>query len=650
MDATKISSTKATAEEDGKTITYNINFKKSTTGLVVAEISKGSIKQTLSFNMLTGSEIVANYCKALYQLSKDVTIEVYDELKNMTLDNVGEVLQIVYGGGAQKALKGISKLKLSNIKKAVDKLFSKNDNETPSEYEELLKKYTTLEKAVNFGKNVDTAANNFTTAAKKILGTATLTDYDDDTQYKNSGKEVILSANYGSDISESDYGSAVTKIDASKFTRAAKIIGTAKANTIIGGSGNDTLVGGKGNDILTGGAGADVFIYAEGDGKDTITDYGAGDIISLAGDYDIDYSYKTVKGGSGNSTIKIGKGSITIKDSKDTFVTLVGANGAASIAHNKSFFAVEDVPGITTGGATTVTVEVTLPAETVTVGGVGGSVISGTSGNDTLTGGEGADKILFTSAMMGAGMFLGNDVVWALGDGILKVKDAKNKKVTVTYGGSDFEYVNGVLSSNTNIGGDDSLDVDYNGVTVTLAADNKANFNLNTYNSTATLKAVNVNASLDNNAIAIYGDDEANIIWAGKQATTIFGGLGNDVIYCGRAADLIYYYSDGGNDTIYDYKTGDQIIMRRIDQYDETTFKNVSLSGNDVIINYSNGSKITLKDAKEQRVLLEGYDNGWYTYNNTFGKVSISNGTASLKKDYSGVFYASHYAEKNYEC
>ena len=49
-----------------------------------------------------------------------------------------------------------------------------------------------------------------------------------------------------------------------------------------GGDGLDTLIGGKGNDTLSGGAGADVFIYADGDGKDVITDYAADeDVIKM---------------------------------------------------------------------------------------------------------------------------------------------------------------------------------------------------------------------------------------------------------------------------------------------------------------------------------------------------------------------------------
>ncbi|WP_108502440.1 Hint domain-containing protein [Paracoccus indicus] len=44
-------------------------------------------------------------------------------------------------------------------------------------------------------------------------------------------------------------------------------------DTLDGGTGNDTLTGGTGDDVITGGSGSDSFVYAVGDGLDTITDF-----------------------------------------------------------------------------------------------------------------------------------------------------------------------------------------------------------------------------------------------------------------------------------------------------------------------------------------------------------------------------------------
>ena len=62
------------------------------------------------------------------------------------------------------------------------------------------------------------------------------------------------------------------------------LYGSAGADILNGGLGNDKLEGGAGNDSLTGGAGDDVFMYFNGDGTDTITDFVSGfDSLDLSG-------------------------------------------------------------------------------------------------------------------------------------------------------------------------------------------------------------------------------------------------------------------------------------------------------------------------------------------------------------------------------
>ena len=58
--------------------------------------------------------------------------------------------------------------------------------------------------------------------------------------------------------------------------------GGAGDDTLIGYNDDDILTGGTGNDILTGGYGADQFIFTQGDGIDSITDFEVGtDIVDL---------------------------------------------------------------------------------------------------------------------------------------------------------------------------------------------------------------------------------------------------------------------------------------------------------------------------------------------------------------------------------
>ncbi|MGP1356705.1 calcium-binding protein, partial [Roseicyclus sp.] len=59
--------------------------------------------------------------------------------------------------------------------------------------------------------------------------------------------------------------------------------GNAGDDTLEGGAGDDVLRGQAGDDLLLGGPGADVFVFLDGDGHDTIADFGPGDRIDLRG-------------------------------------------------------------------------------------------------------------------------------------------------------------------------------------------------------------------------------------------------------------------------------------------------------------------------------------------------------------------------------
>ncbi|WP_258161633.1 hypothetical protein [Rhizobium sp. TH2] len=51
------------------------------------------------------------------------------------------------------------------------------------------------------------------------------------------------------------------------------LIGLAGNDRLFGDDGNDVLTGGIGNDLLTGGRGIDTFVFATGDGADTVMDF-----------------------------------------------------------------------------------------------------------------------------------------------------------------------------------------------------------------------------------------------------------------------------------------------------------------------------------------------------------------------------------------
>jgi len=81
----------------------------------------------------------------------------------------------------------------------------------------------------------------------------------------------ILTGNAGNDTLIGDNGNDL-------------LLGNAGNDLLNGGNGEDTLRGGLGTDILTGGNGKDVFVFASGEGGDTITDFSSGnDKIGLTG-------------------------------------------------------------------------------------------------------------------------------------------------------------------------------------------------------------------------------------------------------------------------------------------------------------------------------------------------------------------------------
>ncbi|TCP34100.1 glycosyl hydrolase [Sphingomonas sp. BK235] len=80
------------------------------------------------------------------------------------------------------------------------------------------------------------------------------------------------------------YNLAATFVETLVLTGTGNIsaTGNSQANTLIGNAGDNVLNGMGGNDVLTGGGGSDTFVFTKA-GHATITDFGAGDVLDLAG-------------------------------------------------------------------------------------------------------------------------------------------------------------------------------------------------------------------------------------------------------------------------------------------------------------------------------------------------------------------------------
>ena len=146
-----------------------------------------------------------------------------------------------------------------------------------------------------------------------------------DETYSFGTKCATLKASTASNTLDISNKSFVKAVDASKSQNAVNIIGDNENNVLKGSKANDTLTGGMGDNTLTGGKGNDIFIC--NNGNDVITDYAAGDVISLSGSLGEEISWTVSKKdvifnlGNGNTVkVKNGKGKeITINEYTNTY-------------------------------------------------------------------------------------------------------------------------------------------------------------------------------------------------------------------------------------------------------------------------------------------------------------------------------------------
>jgi Ca2+-binding RTX toxin-like protein len=133
------------------------------------------------------------------------------------------------------------------------------------------------------------ASFNYTLSDGQANSTGTVTVGIGTVQSGTNGKDT-LTGNSGNDYLDGGNGDDKLYGSAGNDTLLGGngddlLVGDAGNDSLNGGLGNDTLRGGLGNDTLTSGSGIDVFVFAPGDGTDTITDFslGQGDKIGLTG-------------------------------------------------------------------------------------------------------------------------------------------------------------------------------------------------------------------------------------------------------------------------------------------------------------------------------------------------------------------------------
>ena len=348
---------------------------------------------------------------------------------------------------------------------------------------------------------------------------------------------------------------------------------------LYGGKGDDTLNGGSGNDYLTGGKGSDTFVFKKGSGRDTITDFGPGDRISLR-----DVATVQVKQEGDDTVLVYGNGdTITLSGvSADSLgdEVFIGATPSREIG------APDAAPGVVLNHhskvddyshySKSVYRWVSDDTETILGGKVGDRLdgaggddtLEGRGGNDTLTGGEGRDTFVFTA---GDGHdiitdFAPDETIYFVGfTGMEQVRiEQRGADTVIHYGNDDTITLSGVSAdsledSNFRFPGSDRKLVlegaDGHDTLIGRGGDDT----LNGRGGNDWLYGLTGNDTLKggDGHDELYGRRGDDTLHGGKGKDLLDGGNDNDSLYGGRGDDTLY--GGSGADTLNGGKGDDKL-------------------------------------------------------------------------------------------
>ncbi|RWC64014.1 calcium-binding protein [Mesorhizobium sp.] len=421
---------------------------------------------------------------------------------------------------------------------------------------------------------------------------------------------------------DDDRGVGVDKVvfaDGTTWTRAdirillLDQVSTAGNDIITGFNVADTIRGRAGNDTLNGAAGDDTYIYARGDGNDTITDSSGGaDKLVLTG---------------------ISSTEVTVFSNGPDITILIP----------------ESAPGAGNAGSIILTNERTAGLEQIVFSDVAWtraqlvaaiSYYGGTSGNDTITGTSAADDI---RAGLGDDLLAGqagNDsYTYASGDGndvISEIATGTDVDTLVLSGlnqadvrferpSSDLtDVVIRVLSTGQTIRLDNQFDQE-GGVEKIVFHDGSV-LGGNDWSLDATLRGL----------VTIYGTAGNDTIYGSTTDNdTLDGGAGDDWLAGEEGSDTYIYAAGYGNDFVNEKATGtdkDILVLRGLNQAD-VSFERPFADLTDVVIRIkATGETFTLdnqfdqEDGVEKIVFHDGSvigGNDWSLDTTLLGLVTI---------------------------
>ncbi|MGL3111430.1 Ig-like domain-containing protein [Bradyrhizobium sp. BR 1432] len=341
-----------------------------------------------------------------------------------------------------------------------------------------------------------------------------------------------------------------TGVNAARGSSFADVIlGDANANTLDGRDGNDRIDGRGGADTLTGGNGSDTFVYADGGGADTITDFdrSQGDTIDLTGLSGI-FTLADVQSKStvsaGNTIINFGSGNT---------LTLIGVT---SLQQSDFIF-----PNATNGTSGSDVLLGTSQADAI-YGLAGNDRLQGFGGNDLLDGGADFDRAVYTDATGGISVNLAAGTASGPGvgtDTLVAIEGAVGSDFADTFNATGFAGATGIPGTPVGFnefegrGGNDTILTAVNSLGAALT---RVSYVSATAGVTVDIAAgtadgdgsVGHDTFVGSGIIAVWGSSFADTLFGsnnGFGTIEVFAGFaGNDVIDGRGGFDRVDYNND----------------------------------------------------------------------------------------------------------
>ena len=338
------------------------------------------------------------------------------------------------------------------------------------------------------------------------------------------------------------------------------LVGMAGGEVLKGGFNHDTLAGGRGDDTLQGGAGSDVFVYASGDGADTISGFkgSEGDKISLMNTGATSFADLHLSAVADSRVVPfLSGGSLTIMTREDLSADWFAFNGTGQPGPSTKPTSGDDE---ITGTSKANTIDA-LAGHDVINGLAGNDRLSGNVGDDTIDGGTGNDALYAGSGedfvdggdgsdrIYGAVGYdilyggAGNDQIRGEDDNDMLYGDGGNDLLR---GGNAYDLLDGG-SGQDKLYGDAGDDQIVGGTGNDLIQGGDGADRIDGEDGDDKLYGGNGNDVLD----GWFGKDQ---IWGGAGNDVLGAGAGNDKLWGGTGSDRFVFNERTGSDIVYDFK------------------------------------------------------------------------------------------------